>query len=192
MSVRANHAPVDEGRINRLTPTQRQCLRMVARLMTSKEIALELGIASDTVDKHLKAAIAILGARNRQQAARMFADYEQAQPPQQLGTQSPELVPRPSSGIANALSAGDAVKQNGAGQTELREGRSPFDAGVPVDRPRWLLPIPLDGRRGNHLKPVERLVWIFGIMVLIILSLALLASAAETIGRIASAVAADA
>ena len=55
------------------------CLRLVARGMSSKEIALQTGFAPDTVDTYLKQAMAKLGASNRRDAARRLVEYEQSQ-----------------------------------------------------------------------------------------------------------------
>ncbi|MFD2138289.1 helix-turn-helix transcriptional regulator [Novosphingobium resinovorum] len=63
----------------RLTPRQRECLRMVYDRLVSKEIAEKLGISSNTVDTYLTEAIAILGARNRRHAAALFHEYEAGQ-----------------------------------------------------------------------------------------------------------------
>lgn len=60
----------------RLTPRQRECLRHVYRLKTSKEIALELGLGVGTVDTYISEAVAILRARNRRHAAELFYAFE--------------------------------------------------------------------------------------------------------------------
>lgn len=49
----------------RLSPRELQCLMAVAAGMTSKEVAQELGIAPDTVDKRLLAATTKLGVTRR-------------------------------------------------------------------------------------------------------------------------------
>ena len=55
-----------------LSPRQAECLRLVwDRQATSKEIALELGIAKTTVDSHIAEAVQLLGARDRRDAARI-------------------------------------------------------------------------------------------------------------------------
>jgi len=63
-------------RIGKLTERQRECLRLVLRHYTSKEMARELGIGVDAVDQRLKGAMKKLGVATRLEAARMLADYE--------------------------------------------------------------------------------------------------------------------
>lgn len=67
---------MDLDRLARLTDKQRGCLRMVYAHMSSKEIALQLGIEPGTVDQYLKTAMRILGVGDRRAAARMLAEYE--------------------------------------------------------------------------------------------------------------------
>lgn len=60
-------------RVGRLTDKQRQCLHLVVLRKSSKEIARELGISKPTVDQRIANARQILGARNRDEAAIIFA-----------------------------------------------------------------------------------------------------------------------
>jgi biotin operon repressor len=48
--------------LDRLTERERECLRLVDRHMSSKEIARELGLSKHTVDWHLDKARRRLGA----------------------------------------------------------------------------------------------------------------------------------
>ena len=65
-------------RFNRLTPRQAECLRLLARPMRPKEIALALGLSVRTVEGYLAEAVERLEAANSLAAARAFADWEQA------------------------------------------------------------------------------------------------------------------
>lgn len=67
---------MDVDRLARLTDKQRTCLRLVYAHMSSKEIALHLGIEPGTVDQYVKAAMRILGVGDRRAAARMLAEHE--------------------------------------------------------------------------------------------------------------------
>src|ERR1700752_5180621 len=67
---------MDPDRLDRLTEQQRVCLRHVYAHMTSKEIAPLLGIAPNSVDQHIKAAMRTLAVPDRRAAARMLAEYE--------------------------------------------------------------------------------------------------------------------
>jgi len=52
-----------------ITVREREVLACVGRGLSSREIARELGLAPSTVDTHVRAAMAKLGARSRTQAA---------------------------------------------------------------------------------------------------------------------------
>lgn len=60
----------------RLSPRQRECLRLVYLRRSTKEIAVELGIAPGTVTSYCTEAIALLGARNRRDAAEILHRLE--------------------------------------------------------------------------------------------------------------------
>jgi len=59
--------------IDRLTPKELACLRLVAQRLSSHEIASELGIAKSSVDTYCDRARAKLGVSGRRQAARLVA-----------------------------------------------------------------------------------------------------------------------
>ena len=61
------------ARVARLTSGQLDCLRLVDRHLSSKEIAAELRISPHTVDQRIRQALAILGVERRTQAARIVA-----------------------------------------------------------------------------------------------------------------------
>jgi DNA-binding CsgD family transcriptional regulator len=64
---------IERAKVARLTDKQRECMRLVVMRKSSKEIARELGIAKPTVDQRVANARQILGARNRDEAAIIFA-----------------------------------------------------------------------------------------------------------------------
>ena len=55
----------------RLSTRQRQCLRLVDKGLTSKEIGRTLNLSPSTVDNHIQTACDRLGSKNRIDAARM-------------------------------------------------------------------------------------------------------------------------
>ena len=57
--------------VARLTPKEQACLHLVARHMSSKEIAAELGIAKTSVDTYCNRAREKLGVVDRYEAARL-------------------------------------------------------------------------------------------------------------------------
>jgi DNA-binding CsgD family transcriptional regulator len=59
-----------------LTEGQKNCLRMVDDLLTSKEIARKLGISPFTVDQRLDSARKKLQAQSRKDAARIYLAME--------------------------------------------------------------------------------------------------------------------
>jgi DNA-binding CsgD family transcriptional regulator len=63
--------------VDRLTKGQADCLRLVAQHLSSKEIALQLGISPHTVDQRIRGARQTLGVERRSQAARMLIEGDQ-------------------------------------------------------------------------------------------------------------------
>ena len=61
------------GLLQRITPRQREVLKLVLVRKTSKEIAREIGVAARTVDQRLDAVRITLDAKDRFDAARKFA-----------------------------------------------------------------------------------------------------------------------
>ena len=87
-------------RVARLTEGQRECLALVDQHLSSKEIALRLGISPHTVDQRIRQALHILGVERRGEAARVVAAASACggAPYQRLIHQSPDIdaVPAPS------------------------------------------------------------------------------------------------
>jgi len=77
------------ARVAKLTPGQLDCLRLVAQHLSSKEIAVELGISPHTVDQRVRQALHILGVDRRAQAARIVARC--SEPYQRLIHQPPHI-----------------------------------------------------------------------------------------------------
>ncbi len=142
-------------RIARLSEGQRQCLALVDQHLSSKEIALRLGISSHTVDQRIRHALHTLGVERRGEAARLVAS---AAPYQRLIHQPPHIdaAPAPrhearavSHQIRHADRAGGA--SSSGIETELRP------AG------RWSsLPLPFATRSHprNEMSVGLRLLWI--------------------------------
>lgn len=62
-----------EKALAKLSQRQIDCLRRVAELKKTEQIAEELGISPSTVNTHIERAMTILGAPSRREAARMVA-----------------------------------------------------------------------------------------------------------------------
>jgi DNA-binding CsgD family transcriptional regulator len=63
------------GRVAKLSRGQLDCLQLVAQHLSSKEIAVELGISPHTVDQRIRQALHILDVPRRSQAARFVEQY---------------------------------------------------------------------------------------------------------------------
>jgi DNA-binding CsgD family transcriptional regulator len=86
--------------MDRLTPRERDCLRLVDEHLSSKEIARRLGLSKHTVDWHLDKARRRLGAADRYEAARLVSPRNQAAaapspPPIASGSDATGLAPPP-------------------------------------------------------------------------------------------------
>jgi DNA-binding CsgD family transcriptional regulator len=105
---RAAESEVDVAdRVARLTKGQLDCVRLVDQHLSSKEIAVELGISPHTVDQRIRQALQILGVDRRAQAARIVAQH--CGPYQRLIHQSPHIE-----------TSGAADDQQGAASNQIR------------------------------------------------------------------------
>jgi len=98
--------PIDGGRpfdpaTERLSERQKDCLRLVARGYTSKEIGRQIGISPATVDNHVRAALDNLRVESRAEAARILTAAEADQP---LTSQPQPLVRLPSDAAVEDVS----------------------------------------------------------------------------------------
>ena len=75
-----------------LTEGQKDCLRLVDDLLTSKEIARKLGISPFTVDQRLDAARRKLNATSRKSAARIYLEMETRSLPQPIVYDAPDIA----------------------------------------------------------------------------------------------------
>ena len=133
----------------RLTDSQKACLRRVGRGMTSKEIARDLALTPSTVDTYVTHAIARLGAANRRDAARRLAHFE--------GSEHLRSEPK---AVASGLSAAILSPSQGSSH----------------GTPKGFLGLPPIGGETNELDWAERQyaifkVGAFGIIVLVGLTL---------------------
>lgn len=122
--------PEVANRVARLTEGQLECLRLVDQHLSSKEIAVELGISPHTVDQRIRQALQVLEVERRTQAARIVAQY--CEPYQRLIHQPPYIEPAATRGeqggavsnqIRHADRAGEAWESAGF-HTEQKHGLS--------------------------------------------------------------------
>jgi DNA-binding CsgD family transcriptional regulator len=157
--------------VERLSAGQRQCLELVNQHLSSKEIALRLGISPHTVDQRVRQALQILGVDKRGEAARLVAAAAVApasvataiavgeNPPYQRLIHQPPHIDAPPA----------AAQQDGAVSHQIRHadraGGSSLVGIETEQRPadRWAslpLPIATRSRPTNEMSIGLRLAWI--------------------------------
>ncbi len=149
------------NRVARLSDGQRQCLALVDQHLSSKEIALKLGISPHTVDQRVRLALHLLGVEKRGEAARLVAAAMQSSDDpayQRLIHQPPYIDPAPSPGHQVGAVSHQIRHADRAGETSL--------VGIDTEqRPanRWAsLPLPISTRSQptNEMSVGFRLLWI--------------------------------
>ena len=153
----ADIEPEVADRVAKLTDGQLHCLRLVAQHLSSKEIAVELGISPHTVDQRIRQALQILGVARRSQAARLVS--QAGQPYQRLIHQTPYIEPE------SARS-----DQSGAVSNQIRHadraGEAWGDAGFHTEQKNgfsWSslqLPFATRSHPRNEMSVGLRLLWI--------------------------------
>ena len=167
-------------RVARLSSGQLDCLLLVDRHLSSKEIAAELHISPHTVDQRIRQALSILGVERRTQAARIVAQYQE--PYQRLIHQTPYIHGEAQSGhpeaavshqIRHADRAGEA---GGAGfLTEQRPALS------------WSslqLPFATRSNPRNEMSVGQRLFWIVAIAIGAAFSAGMYLAGLESLARL--------
>jgi DNA-binding CsgD family transcriptional regulator len=144
--------------VDRLSPGQVECLRLVAGHLSSKEIAAKLGISSHTVDQRIRGALHILGVERRSQAARMIVEGEPPESSYQgLIHQPPYLAAVPAcdhqqGAISHQIRHAD--RAGGTGETGFEtEQRSQL-------RSPLVLPFATRTHPSNEMSVGQRLTWI--------------------------------
>ncbi len=164
-----------KNRVARLSKGQRECLMLVDQHLSSKEIALKLGISSHTVDQRVRQSLQILGVERRGEAARMVAaamsgapgievgaghgpQAQHSRPYQRLIDQPPYIDPAPPRRHQDGAVGFQIRHADRAGESSL--------VGIETEqRPanRWAsLPLPFATRSqpANEMSVVARLLWI--------------------------------
>lgn len=78
VKVRATSPIMGRNKGGTLSRRQRQCMEGVAEHLDSAQIGERLGISPHTVDGHIAAAVAALGARSRRDAVRIWEESKTA------------------------------------------------------------------------------------------------------------------
>lgn len=140
-----------------LTTGEIACLQLVAQNLTSKEIALHLGISPHTVDQRVRSALRRLEAPNRRQAARLIQSM-----PHQRRKVGPASSSPHSGGAGEPPSANDAFGLSDA----IR------------------FPFPTSRRPINTMSVTERLIWIVGIAFAALVATAVYLAGLESLARL--------
>jgi len=170
-----------EDGLARLTPGQLECLALVYQHLSSKEIAVRLGISSHTVDQRLRQAIHILGVDRRAEAARIVASAGLLEPYQRLIHQPPHIDP-----AANLGESGGAVSHQirhadrAGGTGSFREMTEHSSGGFLSSLP---LPIATRSRPRNEMSVSLRLMWIFAISLGSIFAVGMYLAGLESLAR---------
>ncbi|MGZ2412304.1 DNA-binding CsgD family transcriptional regulator [Sphingomonas sp. F9_3S_D5_B_2] len=141
-----------------LTEAQIECLHLVAQNLTSKEIALRLGISPHTVDQRVRRALRRLGATDRRQAARLMLDHTRNLPSNSRPEQALQLADR------------NDVATHGR--------RALFDFG------ELPLPYATAARPHNTLTVWQRLLWIFAICITTMIASSMYLAGLESLSRL--------
>jgi len=168
-------------RVSKLTEGQLDCLRLVAQHLSSKEIAVELGISPHTVDQRVRQALQTLGVSRRAQAARLVALCEG--PYQRLIHQPPHIETaaapgNPEAAVSNQIRhadrAGEAWRGSGF-HTEQKRA---------LFRPSLQLPFATRSHPRNEMSVGLRLLWIVGIAMGATFSAGMYLAGLESLARL--------
>jgi DNA-binding CsgD family transcriptional regulator len=171
--------------VERLTTSQKACLRLVLLQMSSKDIAKRLGTSPHTVDNHIKTAIQRLGVATRAEASLQLAAFEGIDLRRALADQTPELGNETC--FAPPLDP-QVNPQRVAGAREEAEVKIGQQNGADLP-PSFLsslrLPLPRYLGEENNLSTAARLGWIIVLIILISLAAGALLSGIEALTRLA-------
>jgi len=156
----ANDDPMAQ-KVAKLSAGQLDCLRLVNRHLSSKEIAAELNISPHTVDQRIRQALAILGVERRTQAARIIERYES--PYQRLIHQSPYIPADPQSGQPEAAVSHQIRHADRAG--EVGEASFLTEQRPASFRPSLPLPFATRSNPRNEMNVGQRLFWVVAIAI---------------------------
>lgn len=135
-----------------LTDVQRTCLRLVAKGLTSKEIARETGLTYQTVDQYLSRAALLIGAQNRREAARLFAQWEQFS---RAEFKSVDLADSSPAAILDLSAKPQGWPQAEGSEQVMRD--SAAEAFMSAASPGWPVAVPPVGGEVNGLTSKQRL-----------------------------------
>ena len=169
----------DAKRVGRLSPGQLECLQLVDQHLSSKEIAVELGMSPHTVDQRIRQALQILGVDRRTHAARLVARHHG--PYQRLIHQSPHIEPAANDGHPDEAVRLQIRHADRAGGV--------FEAGFnteqrPTPGPFLQLPFATRSNPRNEMSVGQRLFWIAAIAIGAAFSAGMYLAGLESLSRL--------
>ena len=167
-----------QSRVSRLTQGQLDCLRLVNQHLSSKEIAVELGISSHTVDQRIRLSLHTLGVDRRSQAARLVS--QELGPYQRLIHQTPHIE-----GDSNPSQSDGAVGFQIRHADRAGKARSSGFISEQTGSNRSSLPLPFATRSHprNEMSVGYRLLWIVLIAIGAIFSAGMYLAGLESLSR---------
>jgi DNA-binding CsgD family transcriptional regulator len=164
------------ARVARLSPGQLDCLRLVDQLLSSKEIAAELGISPHTVDQRIRQALHALGVETRKQAARIVAQH--SGPYQRVIHQSAYIeVKAPGGHPEAAVRHADRARDAGGANFLTEQRRASFWSSLQP-------PFATKSNPRNEMSVGQRLFWIVAIATGAALSAGMYLAGLESLGRL--------
>ena len=155
-TARHHCRPEAPAGLESLTQGQLDCLLLVDQHLSSKEIAVELGISPHTVDQRIRRALHQLGVERRSQAARIVASH--LPPYQRLIHQSSHIEGEASEAQSNGavgFQIRHADRAGKAGGSGIQTEQMPVASG-----PSLPLPFATRSQPRNEMSTGFRLVWI--------------------------------
>ena len=168
-------------RVANLTEGQLECLRLVNEHLSSKEIAVRLGISPHTVDQRIRGALQTLGVERRSQAARLVAKCSSGY--QRLIHQAPYIETGGGSGDEGGADSNQIRHAGRAGETR---GNSSFKTEQRSEQPWSSLQLPFATRNNprNEMTVGLRLLWIVVIAIGAAFSAGMYLAGLESLARL--------
>jgi DNA-binding CsgD family transcriptional regulator len=170
--------------LSALTAQQKECLRLVAQHLSSKDIAKVLGTSPHTVDNHIKAAIQKLGVKSRREASRKYVEFERNCDYRELASQPPAIVKPGQFDPASSLPPEEVRAEVEADLLAFSlvgtNGRQAAVGAHGMIR----LPVPRYPGDVNDLSGRQRALWAFLLMIASCLGVAATAAALDLLNRL--------
>lgn len=178
-------SPTDpESLVERLSQGQIDCLLLVDRHHSSKEIAALLGISPHTVDQRIRGALEKLGVERRGEAARLVAAAVAADDPayQRLIHQSPHIDAPAQPGhqegtVRTQIRHADRAGEIGGSGLKTEQSSEPFRSSLPP-------PFATRSNPRNEMSVGQRLLWIVLIAIGAAFSAGMYLAGLESLSRL--------